>query len=381
MPNPSLEALRLARLSKERRAVGTIDSLVRAHIGLHSTDYATPYLSIFARREGFDAAELTRRLNRGEGLVRVNAFRNTVHVVHTDDLAMVVAATGAACAAVGRRSPGLKGLSDAEIRAGVARIRGALEGGPLESNRLKAMVPELAADLRFWLFVAMGDGEVIRAETPHARSNRSRYALTRAWVPGFQGLDLPPVEARRVLIRRAVEAFGPLTEADLAWWVPAPKGEVARALAGLAPHLRAVDAEGGRYYYAAALADEPACRREELGAWALPYEDSLLKGYFERSWLLAPGLREVLFPHSPVHWAPPNGVSPGPGPHGGVKATGEARPSLWWDGLVVGRWEEAAGGVVWQLHADVGAEGRRAIEAEIGRLEGFLRGGLYPVCG
>lgn len=177
-----------------------------------------------------------------------------------------------------------------------------------------------------------------------------------------------------------IEAFGPVTEADLAWWLPAPKGEVTRALAALAPQIRSVEDAGTRYYYTASLADAPTCRREELGAWVLPYEDSLLKGSFDRSWCLAPGLRDVLFPHSPTHWAPPNGTSPGPGPHGGAKATGEARPSIWWEGRAVGRWEEHKGGVVWQLHADVGTEGKRRIEEEIARLDSFLQRELYPLC-
>jgi hypothetical protein len=378
MMPPSLPALRLARLSKERRTVGTVDTLVRAHIGLHSTDYASPYLSSWARREGFDAAALAGRLSQGQGLVRINCFRNTVHVVHVDDLPMLVAATGPACAAVGRR--GLKGLSDEEIRRGLGRIHAALADGPLGTNGLKAALPDLAADSRSWLLLALGEGDVIRADTPHARSNRSRYALTRTWVAGYRGVELPPAEARRELLGRAVEAFGPVTEADLAWWLPAAKGEVSRALAALGTRVRSVEDGGTRYYYAPALADAPVCRPEELGAWLLPYEDGLLKGYVDRSWYLAPGLRDVLFPHSVTHWAPPAGVSPGPGPHGGVNATGEARPSIWWEGRAVGRWEERKGGVVWQLHADVGAEGRRRIEEEIGRLDSFLERELYPLC-
>ena len=130
--------------------------------------------------------------------------------------------------------------------------------------------------------------------------------------------------------------------------------------------------DGKVWWYAAPLAAERPPPRDALGAWVLPYEDAFLKGYFDRSWLLAPGLREVLFPFNARHWAPPNGGAPGPGPHGGANVSGEARPSIWWAGRVVGRWEESEGGVAWQLHADVGAEGRSAIEVELGRLERFL---------
>ena len=53
----------------------------------------------------------------------------------------------------------------------------------------------------------MGRGEVLRADAPHARSNRNRYARTRDRVPGFERVD--PTEARRQLLRKAAEGFGP----------------------------------------------------------------------------------------------------------------------------------------------------------------------------
>jgi hypothetical protein len=114
-----LERLRAARFYRQRTAVD-IDALVRDSIGLHSTDYATPYLSAWARIDDFDPAALASRLNRADGLVRVNAMRNTVHVVHVDDLATILAACGPAAGLVGRRT--LKALSDAEIDAGVAML-------------------------------------------------------------------------------------------------------------------------------------------------------------------------------------------------------------------------------------------------------------------
>jgi hypothetical protein len=364
-----LERLRAARLHQQRSAPD-LDALVRASIGLHSTDYATPYLSARARVADFEAPAMFDRLNRGEGLVRVNAMRGTVHVVHALDLPVVAAATGAAVAATGRKAPALKGLSEAEIAAGVGAMCAALQDGPLTGNELKAALPSHAADLRSWLLVAMGSGEVLRADAAHARSNRTRYALTRQWVTGYEPAAMPAPEARRALLRRAVRAFGPLTVEDLAWWLPAPKREVLQALDS--PDLARLEVDGRAYWFEAALADAPAPPREEHGVWMLPYEDALLKAYLDRGWCLAPGLRDVLFPFLSSHWSPPDGAAPGPGPHKGANVSGEARPSIWWGGRVVGRWEERDG-VVWQLHADIGAEGRAEVAAATEHLARFLQ--------
>lgn len=367
-----LERLRAARLHQQRQAPD-LDALVQASIGLHSTDYASPYLSAWARLPDFEAASLFQRLNRGDGLVRLNCMRNTVHVVHVRDLPMIAAATGAPVSATGRKAPGLKALSDREIDAGVEALCAVLSDGPLGNNELKAALPGQAEHLRSWLLVAMGRGEVIRAEAAHARSNRTRYALARQWVEGFAPGALSAEEARKALLLRAVRAYGPLTIDDLAWWLPAPKGEVQRALASAGPELASLEVDGRTFWFPAALEDGPAPPREEHGSWLLPYEDPLLKGYFDRSWCLAPGLKEVIFPFKVEHWHPPDALAPPPGPHKGPNVSGEARPSIWWAGRVVGRWEEAEEGVVWQLHADIGAEGRARIEASLQRLSDFLK--------
>jgi hypothetical protein len=365
-----LERLRAARLHAQW-TFPDLDALVRGSIGLHSTDYATPYLSARARLPGFAPADLFRRLSTAHGLVRVNAFRNTVHVVHVDDLPAVLAATGAAVAQVGRKQPGLAPLSDAAFEAGLAAVAAALAGGPRTTEQLKAALPAQAADLRFWLLAAMGRGTVIRADAANPRSNRTRYAAVSSWVPGFRPDVRPAVEVRRELLGRAVRTFGPTTVEDLAWWLPAPKGEVTRALAAT-PGLASVAVDGRTWWYERELADREPPPRERHGVWLLPYEDALLKGYLDRSWLLAPGLREVVFPSHPTHWRPPDGVSPGPGPHRGINASGEARPTVWWRGRVVGRWEQEDGRVVWQLHADLDPTARAAVADEVARLERFL---------
>lgn len=366
MPPQLLERLRAARLHHQRTAPD-LDTLVRGSIALHSTDHATPHLSARARIQGFDPAVLHARLQTADGLVRVNAMRNTVHVVHTDDLPMIFAATGAAVAAVGRRD--LRSLSDDDVERGVDQVCEALDRAKT-SQELKASLPAHAGNLRSWLQIAMGRGQVLRADTPHLRSNRNRYARTRDRVPGFQPMAVD--EARRQLLLRAVATFGPLTVEDLAWWLPAPKGEVQRALAS-ARDLTKLEVEGQTWWVSTSLMDAAAPKREDAGAWALPYEDAFWKSVYDRGAWMAPGLKPVLFPFNVAHWRPPAGVDPGPGPHKGANVSGEVRPSLWWAGRAVGRWEEDESGVVYEIHADIGADGRAAVEREVEAVAEFLR--------
>jgi hypothetical protein len=54
---------------------------------------------------------------------------------------------------------------------------------------------------------------------------------------------------------------------------------------------------------------------------------------------------------------------------------GNAGPTAWWDGRIVGGWGQRPDGeVVVRLLEDVGREGREAIDAESGRVAEFVAG-------
>jgi hypothetical protein len=74
-------------------------------------------------------------------------------------------------------------------------------------------------------------------------------------------------------------------------------------------------------------------------------------GWFERDWYLGPH-RTQLF-----------------------DATGNAGPTVWWDGRIVGGWRQGeTGEVVLQLLEDVGADALAALEGEAARLTSWLDG-------
>ncbi len=87
--------------------------------------------------------------------------------------------------------------------------------------------------------------------------------------------------------------------------------------------------------------------------WAalLPPLDPTTMGWIERGWYLGP-YKEQLFDTS-----------------------GNAGPTAWWDGRIVGGWRQSdTGEVVLQVLEDVGAEATRALEREAARLTEWLGG-------
>ena len=185
------------------------------------------------------------------------------------------------------------------------------------------------------------EGAVVRGRPRGAWTN-GQYRWTLAPERG-DTLDTPSAQAE--LLRHWLLAFGPATETDVRWWTGWTAREARAALAAV-PHV-AVDLDGAEGVALAGDLDPTA--PAEPAAAMLPTLDPTTMGWKEREWYL--------------------------GPHGKVlfDSNGNAGPTVWWDGRVVGGWSQRPDGeIAFGLLEDIGADGVRAIEAEAQRLAAWL---------
>jgi hypothetical protein len=165
-----------------------------------------------------------------------------------------------------------------------------------------------------------------------------------AWLPAGV-LEVSVDEARTELAARWLRAFGPATVADVQWWTGWTLGETRKVIERL--DVTEVDLDGAN---GIALADDLASpRRPKPWVALLPALDPTVMGWKERSWYLG-GHAEALFDRS-----------------------GNAGPTVWWDGRIVGGWaQRASGEIVSRLLEDVGKDAAAAIESEAQRLEAWI---------
>ncbi len=207
------------------------------------------------------------------------------------------------------------------------------ERGQATAKELTADVPELTARLSFgegrtWagtvglstrlLFLLATEARIVRGR-PRGTwiSSQYRWAATADWLDG--GLPaLEPEAARAELVRRWLAAFGPGTLTDLAWWTGWPQRQTRQALA--AAGAVEVDLDGGTGYV---LAEdlEPVAQPDGWVA-LLPALDPTVMGWKERSWYLGDH-QELLFDRN-----------------------GNAGPTVWADGRIVGGWAQRADGTI-----------------------------------
>jgi DNA glycosylase AlkZ-like len=355
------------RLARDALAQDALDA-ARAVVVLHSTDAATVYLSTWARTRDFEVSDLERELYERRSLVRMLGMRRTLWVVPRELVDVVDAAcTQAVAARERRRLEGFVaecGASDDPgawlDEVGASALRALEAHGEAFTSELSRGDPLLATKLRLgigtrWeaevsvasriLPLLAAEGKLVRGRPRGGWTHgQYRWAAAAFWL-GEEPAALDPAVARAELLGRWLGAFGPATETDIRWWMGWTAREARAALAEV-PHA-VVDLDGGAGFVLAGD-DEPT---EAPQPWAalLPTLDPTTMGWKERDWYLGPHA-SVLFDRN-----------------------GNAGPTVWWDGRVVGGWTQRSDGeIVFELLEDVGRDAVRAVEAEAARLAEWL---------
>ena len=348
------------------------DDVVSTLIGLHATDPATPFLSVFARSRTSTIDDIADAMYSRRSMVRWMAMRRTLFVFPTSDIADIQSAVSTPLAATLRRQllsrirrngsePAIEGdpavwLDDVE-----KQIRAALvDAGSATGAQLSARVPSLTtvilpgspSEVRQkvtspLLTVMSTDGLLVRGKPTGAWTSRGhRWEPLTAWWP--HGLEvISETDAQSMLARRYLEQYGPATADDLQWWTGWNKTTTARALSGLPTIEVNLDGRVGLILAESDLDIHDSPPHAAL----LPSLDSTPMGWKERDWLLGIDRRDIF------------------------DTAGNIGPTLWWDGEIIGSWAVAASGEIRTVvRADRGADATADIHAAAGELEQRLNG-------
>ena len=350
--------------------------IVRDLVALHSTDPATVFLSVLARSDAADVAAVERALYDDRTVLRMLGMRRTMWVVPVE-LAAVVHGACTRTIAVRERQRLVGYLAEAGVTdegdAWLTEVEEATmealvaRGEPTATAELSKDVAGLRERLHLgvgtrWeavqgasgrvLLVMGASGRVVRGRPRGSWiSSQYRWAPIASWLPGGmdRGLTLLPAGVAQVeLVWKWLASFGPGTVADLAWWTGLTMAEVRRAVAEL-PTVE-VDLGGPGAAAGLVLADdlEPV-EAPPPSVTLLPALDPTVMGWKERSWYLG-GHGPALFDRS-----------------------GNAGPTVWWDGRIVGGWaHRRSGEVVFRLLEDVGTGVTALVEAEAARLQSAI---------
>ena len=166
------------------------------------------------------------------------------------------------------------------------------------------------------------------------------------WLPaGPAPVDEPT--AKRELARQWLAAFGPAPVSDLKWWTGWTRTDARQALAGAG--AVEVDLGTGTGFALPDDLDDTA----DPGDWValLPALDPTVMGWADRSWFLGEHKQSIF------------------------DTNGNAGPTIWVNGKVVGGWaQRPSGEVAVKLLEDVGREATAAIATEADNVKKWLAG-------
>ena len=341
----------------------------RGMLALHGTDPATVYLSAWARVTGHLVPELEKALYDDRVLIRMLGMRRTIFVLPVELAPVVQAGCTRAIAARERRKTEqflVEGGVTDDPAPWLARVEAATlaalrQRGTALSTDLSAEVPELSERIVLArgkayeatqsvasrvLPLLAADGVLVRGRPRGSWLSGGQYwwSVLAEWLPG--GLpELQPADAQAELARAWLWTFGPAPVADLKWWSGWTLGQTRAALAAIG--AVEVDLAGTP---GVALPDDLApVRAPEPYAALLPVLDPTTMGWQDRGWYL--------------------------GPHGKAlfDTNGNAGPTVWWDGRIVGGWaQRKSGEVVLRFLEDAGTDAVAAAEEQAARLQEWL---------
>jgi len=342
-------------------------AIAQGMVALHATDPSTVFLSTAARMVTPSVEPLERALYDDRRLVRTLCMRRTMFVLPVPMVPVVQAAcTDALVPGERRRTLAMLEQSgvpdaDAHLRALEAETLAAIEEhGEITGAELSKLVPGLRQQIRVgegtkWegtiglttrvLFLLSTEQRIVRGRPRGGwTSSQYRWSPMSSWLPGTVTPPSPD-EARVELSRQWLRAFGPATVADLKWWSGLTLGQIRKAVAAL--DVEEVDLDG---VPGLVLADDvdPTPQPEPWIA-LLPSLDPTTMGWQQRAWYL--------------------------GDHGKTlfDTNGNAGPTVWCDGRIVGGWaQRKTGEVVFRVLEDIGREAVAAIEVEATRLTEWL---------
>lgn len=344
---------------------------VRGVAAFHSSDPLTPHLGMRARLTGFQTVHLDDLIGRQRTLWRLHAMRGTLFLVPTERAATILAASSLPVARRARER--LRGWLSAPMAEGAtewlehatARVLDVLgRGGEWTTSEITEAVPELALEITVgagkWatqtpvssriLSLLAAEGRITRTLPAGSwRSSQYRWAAADRW------WDDPPTPiadeeaARAELAHCYLATHGPVTSTDLRWWT----GWTARSARAALATIEAVtvDLDSGDTGYVLADDVETGSGDPARDVSFLPGLDPTPMGWKERDWYLGPHY-EILF-----------------------DSNGNAGPTVWAGGRIVGGWGQVPdGSVQYELVEEVDTETATRIDDEARSLSAWLDG-------
>ena len=328
------------------RTVTDTTGMVGHLLGLQAQDNLPPYLSLAARIDGFQPADLSDRLE-DRSLERLFSMRGTVHVLTADDALQLRGWVQPALnrvSATNQTSRPANHLTTEQLDAVVGPL---LADGAVPHTEIGQALAKVHPDVPEVALRHVTRERLPLLQVPPRVLWKRSGGVVFAYVDRYLGRPFVETDVEE-LVLRYLAAYGPATAADMTKWSMVTRlGPVFTAMAKEGLLETYVDEKGRTLYDApdAPIADEDL----ELPVVMLGMYDNVFLSHADRDRIATDEARKA--------WM---------GVNGGVGAT------FFVDGLLAGLWRVEDDGIVVEPIGTLTAAQRRHLEEEKERIAAFL---------
>ena len=335
----------LARQHLLERTTTPALTMVERLVGLQAQENLPPYLSLAARLDGFDPAELSGALERGEA-VRLLTMRGTIHVLTPDDALALRPWVQPALDQVSKSNQMNKPARHVPVDDIVAETRRLLSAGPLPVKDLGEHLALAFPDAPAAALAHLARERAPLVQLPPRGLWRGSGGVVYQTVENHLGRPATEVDVRE-LVRRYLRAFGPATAADMTVWSRVTR--LGPVFAAMADELEVVETEDGKRLY-----DVPGAP-VLYGSAPAPVR---LLGAYDNVWLSHVDRGRIVPEEVRGRWM---------GTNGGVGST------VFVDGFMAGLWWWRDDQVVLDVFRHLSRREERDLDDEIDRVTALLR--------
>lgn len=218
--------------------------------GIQAQVMSAAELALCTRVEGLSPQDVRSALWQDHTLVRTWAMRATLHLLSAKELPLYVAASDWQNNARWSNYFAEFGLSPAQQEAFLLAIPHVLEQGPLTRQQLADAVAKHMGAARAREFILSESwGTPLKPSAYRGelcfgpgQGQNATFMNPRVWIDNWQSLE--PEQARQEMARRYLQAYGPATSDDFAFWLGYQKGRAKKLFQSIAEELEEVDVEG-----------------------------------------------------------------------------------------------------------------------------------------
>ena len=215
-----VSAFRLQRHNLFEKNNKNIVKICNNVCGVQAQVLSAAYLSLYCRNKELKKDTIDKALIKSRSLVRTSLMRQTLHIIPSNEFSLYITALKRSRTEAYAKLIARLGITKKEIDKLNRDVFDLLSDGPKDKNELvKIIRPTLNKNLKHWSYVvwsifkpAIIEGLICYYPS---NSNKSTFIRTDRWLP--EQKKIPEDEAKRILLKKYLKAYGPASVKDFAY--------------------------------------------------------------------------------------------------------------------------------------------------------------------